>query len=164
MLFVPFKGENVDGHRFVEQALKDGAGASFYEKGQDISDSIQGPIIWVDDTLTALQQLAKAYLKHVNPKVIGVTGSNGKTTTKDMIESVLHTEFRVKTQGNYNNEIGLPLTILQLDKDTEISILEMGMSGFHEIELLSKIAEPDIAVITNIGESHMQDLGSRRYC
>ena len=66
-----------------------------------------------------------------------------------------------KTQGNYNNEIGLPLTILQLDKDTEISILEMGMSGFHEIELLSKIAEPDIAVITNIGESHMQDLGSR---
>lgn len=162
MLFVPFKGENVDGHRFVEQALKDGAGASFYEKGQDISDSIQGPIIWVDDTLTALQQLAKAYLKHVNPKVIGVTGSNGKTTTKDMIESVLHTEFRVKkTQGNYNNEIGLPLTILQLDKDTEISILEMGMSGFHEIELLSKIAEPDIAVITNIGESHMQDLGSR---
>ena len=88
MLFVPFKGENVDGHRFVEQALKDGAGASFYEKGQDISDSFQGPIIWVDDTLTALQQLAKAYLKHVNPKEIGVTGSNGKTTTKDMIESV----------------------------------------------------------------------------
>lgn len=122
---------------------------------------MEGPIIWVDDTLIALQQLAKAYLKHVNPKVIGVTGSNGKTTTKDMIESVLHTEFKVKTQGNYNNEIGLPLTILELDLDTEISILEMGMSGFHEIELLSNIAEPDIAVITNIGESHMQDLGSR---
>ena len=121
---------------------------------------MKGPIIWVDDTLIALQQLAKAYLKHVNPKVIGVTGSNGKTTTKDMIESVLHTEFKVKTQGNYNNEIGLPLTILELDLDTEISILEMGMSGFHEIELLSNIAEPDI-VITNIGESHMQDLGSR---
>ena len=139
MLFVPFKGENVDGHRFVEQALKDGAGASFYEKGQDISDSIQGPIIWVDDTLTALQQLAKAYLKHVNPKVIGVTGSNGKTTTKDMIESVLHTEFRVKTQGNYNNEIGLPLTILQLDKDTEISILEMGMSDSMKLNCYLKL-------------------------
>ncbi|MDM7863452.1 UDP-N-acetylmuramoyl-tripeptide--D-alanyl-D-alanine ligase [Staphylococcus borealis] len=162
MLFIPFKGENVDGHQFVSQALIDGAGASFYEKGHDIDDHVNGPIIWVDDTLVALQQLAKAYLKHVNPKVIGVTGSNGKTTTKDMIESVLHTEFKVKkTQGNYNNEIGLPLTILELDPDTEISILEMGMSGFHEIELLSTIAEPDIAVITNIGESHMQDLGSR---
>ena len=102
-----------------------------------------------------MQDLAKAYLKHVNPKVIAVTGSNGKTTTKDMIESVLTTEFKVKkTQGNYNNEIGMPLTILDLDEDTEISILEMGMSGFHEIELLSTIAEPDIAVITNIGESH----------
>ncbi|MCI2948801.1 UDP-N-acetylmuramoyl-tripeptide--D-alanyl-D-alanine ligase [Staphylococcus caledonicus] len=162
MLFIPFKGENVDGHRFVNQALKDGAGASFYEKGHLIDDDINGPIIWVEDTLTALQDLAKAYLHHVNPKVIGVTGSNGKTTTKDMIESVLHTEFKVKkTQGNYNNEIGLPLTILDLDEDTDISILEMGMSGFHEIELLSTIAQPDIAVITNIGESHMQDLGSR---
>lgn len=106
--------------------------------------------------------MAKAYLNHVNPKVIAVTGSNGKTTTKDMIESVLSTEFKVKkTQGNYNNEIGMPLTLLELDEDTEISILEMGMSGFHQIELLSHIAQPDIAVITNIGESHMQDLGSR---
>lgn len=162
MLFIPFKGENVDGHRFVNQALKDGAGASLYEKGHPINEDINGPIIWVEDTLNALQNLAKAYLQYVNPKVIGVTGSNGKTTTKDMIESVLKSEFKVKkTQGNYNNEIGLPLTILDLDEDTDISILEMGMSGFHEIELLSTIAQPDIAVITNIGESHMQDLGSR---
>lgn len=162
MLFIPFKGENVDGHRFIDQALKDGAVASFSEKGTELSEDVEGPIIWVEDTLQALQDLAKAYLKHVNPKVIAVTGSNGKTTTKDMIESVLTTEFKVKkTQGNYNNEIGMPLTILDLDEDTEISILEMGMSGFHEIELLSTIAEPDIAVITNIGESHMQDLGSR---
>ena len=94
--------------------------------------------------------------------MIAVTGSNGKTTTKDMIESVLTTEFKSKTQGNYNNEIGMPLTILDLDEDTEISILEMGMSGFHEIELLSSIAQPDIAVITNIGESHMQDLVQER--
>ena len=162
MLFIPFKGENVDGHRFVEQALKDGAGALFYQKDVLLPEDIEGPIIWVDDTLQALQDLAKAYLKYVNPKVIAVTGSNGKTTTKDMIECVLNTEFNVKkTQGNYNNEIGMPLTILDLDKNTDISILEMGMSGFHEIELLSTIAEPDIAVITNIGESHMQDLGSR---
>lgn len=162
MLFIPFKGENVDGHKFVKQALHDGAGASFYQKGETIDETIAGPIIWVDDTLSALQQLAQAYLRYVNPQVIAVTGSNGKTTTKDMIESVLKPQFKVKkTLGNYNNEIGMPLTILQLDHDTEISILEMGMSGFHEIELLSKIAEPDIAVITNIGESHMQDLGSR---
>ncbi|MDT3959209.1 UDP-N-acetylmuramoyl-tripeptide--D-alanyl-D-alanine ligase [Staphylococcus kloosii] len=162
MLFIPFKGGNVDGHKFVKQALNDGAGASFYQKGETIDETIAGPIIWVDDTLNALQQLAQAYLRFVNPQVIAVTGSNGKTTTKDMIESVLKPQFKVKkTLGNYNNEIGMPLTILQLDHDTEISILEMGMSGFHEIELLSKIAEPDIAVITNIGESHMQDLGSR---
>ncbi|PTH30596.1 UDP-N-acetylmuramoyl-tripeptide--D-alanyl-D-alanine ligase [Staphylococcus arlettae] len=162
MLFVPFKGEHVDGHKFVSQALADGAGACFYQKDSDLSEVPTGPIIWVDDTLIALQQLAQAYLKHVNPQVIAVTGSNGKTTTKDMIESVLKPQFKVKkTLGNYNNEIGMPLTILQLDQDTEISILEMGMSGFHEIELLSNIAQPDIAVITNIGESHMQDLGSR---
>ncbi|MEL0539139.1 UDP-N-acetylmuramoyl-tripeptide--D-alanyl-D-alanine ligase [Staphylococcus debuckii] len=161
-LFVPFKGENTDGHRFVAQALKDGAGAAFYQYNAKPDHEVEGPIIWVNDTMLALQELAKAYLKHVNPKVIAVTGSNGKTTTKDMIESVLKPAFKVKkTQGNYNNEIGMPLTILQLDEDTDISILEMGMSGFHEIELLSEIAQPDIAVITNIGESHMQDLGSR---
>lgn len=161
-LFIPFKGENTDGHRYVEQALNDGAGAAFYQNDAKTDQVIDGPIIYVDDTLLALQELAKAYIQYVNPKVIAVTGSNGKTTTKDMIESVLKPEFKVKkTQGNYNNEIGLPLTILQLDKDTEISILEMGMSGFHQIELLSEIAHPDIAVITNIGESHMQDLGSR---
>ena len=161
-LFIPFKGEHVDGHQYVAQALRDGAGASFYQKDTLLDENVEGPIIWVEDTLTALQQLAKAYLEFVNPQVIAVTGSNGKTTTKDMIESLLKPQFKVKkTQGNYNNEIGMPLTILELDIDTEISILEMGMSGFHEIEFLSNLAEPDIAVITNIGESHMQDLGSR---
>ena len=110
----------------------------------------------------SLTAIGRSISKSCKSKVIAVTGSNGKTTTKDMIESVLSTEFKVKkTQGNYNNEIGMPLTLLELDEDTEISILEMGMSGFHQIELLSHIAQPDIAVITNIGESHMQDLGSR---
>ncbi len=90
-----FKGENVDGHRLVSKALQDGAGAAFYQRGTPIDENVSGPIIWVEDTLTALQQLAQAYLRHVNPKVIAVT-VNGKTTTKDMIESVLHTEFKVK--------------------------------------------------------------------
>lgn len=161
-LFIPFKGENVDGHKYVAQALKDGAGAVFYQKDVTLDKNIDGPVIWVENTLKALQQLAKAYLEFVGSQVIAVTGSNGKTTTKDMIESVLKPQFKVKkTQGNYNNEIGLPLTILELDQDTEISILEMGMSGFNEIELLSNLAEPNIAIITNIGESHMQELGSR---
>ncbi|MBI5975495.1 UDP-N-acetylmuramoyl-tripeptide--D-alanyl-D-alanine ligase [Staphylococcus canis] len=161
-LFIPFKGENVDGHRFCEQALEDGAGAVLFQEDSEINPPQNGPVIFVKDTLTALQQLAKHYLEYVAPTVIAVTGSNGKTTTKDMIENVLSGKYQVqKTQGNYNNEIGMPLTILELDTRTEVSILEMGMSGFHEIELLSKIAKPDFAVITNIGESHMQDLGSR---
>ena len=120
------------------------------------------PLVVVDDTLSALQAIGKAYLEEVNPKVIAITGSNGKTSTKDMVEIVLAPNFKVKkTQGNYNNEIGLPITLCQLDEDTEISILEMGMSGFGEIAFLSNLVLPDIAAITNIGESHMRDLGSR---
>lgn len=159
-LFIPFKGEHVDGHKFVQQTLNHGAGASFWQK--DVPNPPEGPIIYVDNTLKALQNLAKAYLKYVNPKVVAITGSNGKTTTKDMVECVLNKLFKVKkTQGNYNNEIGCPLTILDIDEDTEVSILEMGMSGFGEISELTHLAEPDVAIITNIGESHMQDLGSR---
>nr|WP_263315097.1 UDP-N-acetylmuramoyl-tripeptide--D-alanyl-D-alanine ligase [Mammaliicoccus sp. Marseille-Q6498] len=159
-LFIPFKGEHVDGHRFVEQTLANGAGASFWQK--DIPNPPKGPLIFVEDTLQALQSLAKAYLKYVNPKIVAVTGSNGKTTTKDMVECVLRQSYKVKkTQGNYNNEIGCPLTILDLEDDTEVSILEMGMSGFGEIRELTLLAEPDVAIVTNIGESHMQDLGSR---
>ncbi|AVQ33499.1 UDP-N-acetylmuramoyl-tripeptide--D-alanyl-D-alanine ligase [Staphylococcus muscae] len=161
-LFIPFNGERVDGHRFSEQALQDGAAATFYDRHSEVTAPTEGPVIYVEDTLLALQQLAAAYLREVNPTVIAVTGSNGKTTTKDMLENVLSANYKVKkTQGNYNNEIGMPLTILALSPDTEVSILEMGMSGFGEIELLSTIAQPDYAIITNIGESHMQDLGSR---
>ncbi|MCS4487056.1 UDP-N-acetylmuramoyl-tripeptide--D-alanyl-D-alanine ligase [Staphylococcus americanisciuri] len=161
-LFVPFKGEHVDGHRFSAQALEDGAAATFFQTNSDIMPPTEGPVIYVEDTLQALQQLAAAYMREVAPVVIAVTGSNGKTTTKDMLENTLAADFKVqKTQGNYNNEIGMPLTILALEPDTQVSILEMGMSGFGEIELLSKIAQPNFAIITNIGESHMQDLGSR---
>ncbi|MGK0553561.1 UDP-N-acetylmuramoyl-tripeptide--D-alanyl-D-alanine ligase [Macrococcus capreoli] len=161
VLFIPFKGENVDGHQYVAQSLERGAHASLWQS--DALDMPEGlPIIVVDDTLKALQAIGKAYLEEVNPKVIAITGSNGKTSTKDMVEAVLAPNFKVKkTQGNYNNEIGLPITLCQLDEDTEISILEMGMSGFGEIAFLSELATPDIAAITNIGESHMRDLGSR---
>lgn len=160
-LFVPFKGENVDGHKFVRQAIEKGAGAALWDKNvpnppEDI------PVLVVDDPLLALQSLANQYRHQLDLKVVGITGSNGKTTTKDMVASLLGTKYKVhKTQGNYNNHIGLPLTILALPEDAEVAVLEMGMSGFGEIELLSEISQPDAAIITNIGESHLQDLGSR---
>ncbi|NQD66464.1 UDP-N-acetylmuramoyl-tripeptide--D-alanyl-D-alanine ligase [Bacillus haikouensis] len=160
-LFVPFKGENVDGHRFVRQAIEKGAAAALWDKNvpnppEDI------PVLVVDDPLLALQSLANQYRHQLDLKVVGITGSNGKTTTKDMVANLLGTKYKVhKTQGNYNNHIGLPLTLLSLPEDAEVAVLEMGMSGFGEIELLSEISQPDAAIITNIGESHLQDLGSR---
>ncbi|KUP04522.1 UDP-N-acetylmuramoyl-tripeptide--D-alanyl-D-alanine ligase [Bacillus coahuilensis m2-6] len=160
-LFVPFKGENVDGHTFVRDVLEKGAGAAFWEKSA--GPAPEGlPVIVVEDSLVALQTLSKAYRNELNVKVVGVTGSNGKTTTKDILFALLSTKYRVhKTEGNYNNHIGLPLTILSLPEDSEVAVLEMGMSGFGEIRELTQIALPDAAIITNIGESHLQDLGSR---
>ncbi|ADH99356.1 UDP-N-acetylmuramoyl-tripeptide--D-alanyl-D-alanine ligase [Salisediminibacterium selenitireducens] len=160
-LFIPIVGERFNGHDFVKQAIDRGAKAALWStKEADAPEDL--PLIFVEDTIEALQQLAKHYLRTIGAKVIAVTGSNGKTTTKDMMAAVCETLWKVqKTQGNFNNHIGMPLTILALQKDTEAVILEMGMSGFGEIELLSQIAEPDAAIITNIGESHLQDLGSR---
>ncbi|WP_409252618.1 UDP-N-acetylmuramoyl-tripeptide--D-alanyl-D-alanine ligase [Bacillus sp. SCS-153A] len=160
-LFIPFKGEKVDGHKFVEGAIESGAAASLWEK--DVPNPPEGlPIIIVDNSLEALQNLATAYRHELGIKVVGITGSNGKTTTKDMVANLLSLKYKVqKTQGNFNSHIGLPLTILALEKGTEVAVLEMGMSGFGEIEQLSNIALPDAAIITNIGESHLQDLGSR---
>ncbi|WP_028390580.1 UDP-N-acetylmuramoyl-tripeptide--D-alanyl-D-alanine ligase [Bacillus cihuensis] len=160
-LFIPLRGEQVDGHQFVEKAISQGAAASFWQK--DAGEPPAGlPCIMVENTEKALQDLAKAYRKQLNCKVIGITGSNGKTTTKDMVAALLQTMYRVhKTSGNFNNHLGLPLTILGMDEDTEVAVLEMGMSSRGEIEFLSKLAEPDLAIITNIGESHLLDLGSR---
>ena len=158
-IFIPFRGENADGHRFIKMAFEKGAGLTLSEQPLESSEH---PVIYVDDGLQALQDIAREYLKIVNPKVIAVTGSNGKTTTKDMLECILSPHFKVqKTLGNFNNEIGMPLTILQLNKDTEISILEMGMDRIGDINFLSKMAEPDVAVITSVGESHIEMLGSR---
>ncbi|APH06580.1 UDP-N-acetylmuramoyl-tripeptide--D-alanyl-D-alanine ligase [Bacillus weihaiensis] len=160
-LFFPLVGDVFNGHEFVNKAIENGAAAVIWaeREGNPPQDI---PVIFVEDTLVALQQLAKAYLKQLEVKVVGITGSNGKTSTKDMVASVLETTYKVhKTKGNFNNHIGLPLTVLSMEPDTEIAVLEMGMSGKGEIELLSKIGEPDVALITNIGEAHLQDLGSR---
>ncbi|MCL6570751.1 MAG: UDP-N-acetylmuramoyl-tripeptide--D-alanyl-D-alanine ligase [Bacillus sp. (in: Bacteria)] len=160
-LFIPFKGEQVDGHKYVEEAIKKGATAAFWQK--DVPNPpMHLPILIVDDCLVSLQELARAYRKQLPVKVVGITGSNGKTTTKDMTSGLLSLHYKVqKTEGNYNNHIGLPLTVLGLDEDTDIAILEMGMSGRGEIEFLTHLACPDAVVITNIGESHLLDLGSR---
>jgi len=160
-LFVPLKGEHVDGHRYVEAAIKEGAAAALWQK--DVPNPPKDlPILVVEDTLVALQELARSYRSELDVKVVGITGSNGKTTTKDMTANLLGTRYKVqKTEGNYNNHIGLPLTVLALEKDTEISVLEMGMSSRGEIEFLTKLARPHVVVITNIGEAHLQDLGSR---
>ena len=160
-LFIPIIGERVDGHTFVEGAIKSGAVATFWQKDHtDIPNDI--PVILVDDTEKALQKLATAYRNQLNFKIIGITGSNGKTSTKDILASILATTFKVhKTQGNFNSEFGMPLTILRAEEDTEVAVLEMGMRGIGQIALLSNIARPDAAIITNIGEAHIEELGSR---
>ena len=156
-LFVPLKGAR-DGHDFIPQAIDNGASLVLSEK--ELSEDIA--YIKVEDTLIALQKLSRFYLEKSAPKVIGITGSNGKTTTKDMTAAVLSQAFKTyKTQGNYNNHIGLPYTILSMPEDTEMLVLEMGMDHKGEIEVLSNLATPDIAAITLIGESHIEYLGSR---
>lgn len=163
-LFIPLIGEKFDGHDFADQALTNGAAAFLWDKTKPLPAGISEdfPVFFTNDTLSALQQLASRYRTEVNPIVIGITGSNGKTTTKDLTASVVSNSFRTHfTKGNFNNHIGLPLTILSMPQDTEVLIVEMGMSNFGEIELLSSIARPDYAIITNIGESHIEYLGSR---
>lgn len=158
-LFVPLKGEN-DGHSFIKNAIDKGAGASFWSTSESAPDQL--PVLQVADTLRAMQDLAIYYLKKMAPTVVAITGSNGKTTTKDMTEAVLTQQFQTyKTQGNYNNDIGLPYTILQMPDKTEQLILEMGMDHADEIDFLSRLAQPDVAAITMIGEAHIENLGSR---
>lgn len=160
-LFIPFRGEAVNGHRFVEQAFEQGAAASLWMKDEP-NPPQHVPLIFVEDPEIALQEMAKAYRNEHQATFIGITGSNGKTSSKDILAGALAPYYKVqKTIGNFNNQLGLPITILQLDEDTEVSVLEMGMSGFGEIEFLTKLARPHYALITNIGEAHMQDLGSR---
>ena len=158
-LFIPFLGENVDGHNYIESAFEKGAAASLSLKDDFVSDN---NIIYVDDSYEAIQTLAKHYLESLNAKTIAITGSNGKTTTKDIITSVLSTKYKVhKTQGNFNNELGVPITILAAPEDSEILVLEMGADGFGQLDFLSKLVEPDYTVITNIGESHIEFFKSR---
>lgn len=158
-LFVPIKGARVDGHDFIAQVMEQGALCTLSEK--DLGD-VPFPYILVTSGEQALKDIARFYRTSLNIKVIGITGSVGKTSTKEMIASVLSQKFHVlKTQGNYNNEIGLPLTIFNLTEEHEIAVLEMGIDHFGEMHRLADIARPDICVITNIGYAHVENLGSR---
>ncbi len=159
-LFIPLIGANYDGHDFISDVISAAATASLWSKDQAISD-ISIPLIMVADPLTAMQKLAQYYRKKVNPIVIGITGSNGKTTTKDILAAILAEQYKVhSTRGNLNNHIGLPLTILSMPTATEVLVVEMGMNQVGEIALLTKIALPNHVILTNVGESHIEFLGT----
>lgn len=159
-LFIPLKGERFDGHAFLYKALKIGAACALSSEG---ADDVPGKtIILVEDTGKALRDLAAWYRSQFDIPIVGITGSVGKTSTKDMVASVLGQKLNIlKTQGNFNNEIGLPLTVFNLEDVHQAAVLEMGMNNFGEIHRLSSIAKPSLAVITNIGVSHIENLGSR---
>ena len=158
-LFIAIKGERSDGHDFIRQCFEKGAACVISEK--ELPDEGHS-YIQVKSSLQALKDLALLYRNNLDVKVVGITGSVGKTSTKETISSVLSEKYRVlKTLGNFNNEIGLPLTVFRLTEDDEVAVLEMGISDFGEMERLSKIAQPDICVITNIGFCHLENLGTR---
>ena len=158
-LFVPLVGENFDAHNFIPDALAGGCIASLTGRRDFQSEKA---LIYVEDTRRALADLASFYRQQFNIPLVAITGSVGKTTVKELTAAVLATKLNVlKTEGNFNNEIGLPLTLLRLEDSHEVAITEMGMSGFGEIDLLAKTAKPDIAVMTNIGLSHIEMLGSQ---
>lgn len=156
-LFVPLKGAR-DGHDFIETAFENGAVATLSEK------EVEGhPYLLVDDVLAAFQKLAQYVLEKSHVDVLAVTGSNGKTTTKDMLAQLLSTTYKTyKTQGNYNNEIGLPYTVLHMPEGTEKLVLEMGQDHLGDIHLLSEIAHPKAAIVTLIGEAHLEFFKDRK--
>ncbi len=160
-VFLAIKGANFNGNDFAIKALESGASVAIIDEVKFDEQDAQGKgtIIKVKNTREALLNLAKFYREKLGLKVVGVTGSTGKTSTKDLIAALLSDKYKVfKTKGNFNNDIGLPLMILELTSDYDVAVLEMGMSSLGEIELLASVARPDIGVITNIGLSHIENL------
>jgi len=163
-LFIPLTGDHFDGHGFVPDAIQNGAGGLLVQKGEeDAIGSLSGdlPVVLVDDTLRALGDIANLWRNKSTIPVVAVTGSSGKTTTKEMIATVAGLSKNVlKSRGNYNNLVGLPLSLLELNREHEMAVVEMGTNRRGEIERLTSIAEPDIGVITNIGPAHLEGFGS----
>lgn len=159
--FVAIKGDNFDGHAFVAQAARAGAvGAMVQEIPADLPADFG--VVKVDDTLLGLQSLATHYRESLDVKVIGITGSNGKTSTKDATAAVMGRRFRTaRTEGNLNNHLGVPLTLLALDSSIEVAVVEMGMNHAGELAPLAAMAKPDAAIVTNVGVAHIEFLGTR---
>src|SRR5882672_9543553 len=156
-LFFAVKGERLDGHDFVELALEKGAVAAVVQRDRLHRYPVKTQLLGVDDTLIALQSLATAVRKLWGKPLIAVTGSAGKTTTKEAIAHVLSTRFRVmKSEGNFNNHFGLPLMLLKLEPEYDVAVIEMGMSHAGEIRALAKIAQPEIGVVTNVAPVHLE--------
>src|SRR6266705_4868158 len=161
-LFVALHGENFDGHNFVESAAKAGAAGAIVDSSWKGKVPENFALIRVKDTLQAYQKLAANYRKSLSLKVVAITGSNGKTSTKDFAAAVLARCFRVtKTEGNFNNHVGLPRTMLEAIPQDEVAVWEIGMNHPGEVAALTKLAAPDTAIITNIGVAHIEFMGSR---
>ncbi len=157
-IFFALKGDNFNGNTYASEALHKGAAYCIVDEKKY---AISSNAILVDNVLETLQNLAAYHRKHCNAKIIGLTGSNGKTTTKELITAVLSKKFKtVATKGNLNNHIGVPLTLLSIKKDTEVAIVEMGANHLNEIAFLSHIAQPDYGYITNFGKAHLEGFGS----
>ena len=155
-MFFAIKGENFDGNKFANEALDKGAKMAVIDS-DDINFNNNSNIIKVDDSLKTLQDLALFHRKSVKSKIIAITGSNGKTTTKELIHSILSTSYKtISTDGNFNNHIGVPLSLLRIKDGTEFSVIELGANNFGEINFLSKITEPDYGYITNFGKAHLE--------
>lgn len=160
-LYVALKGENFDGHQFLDQAVQSGAKAVVIQK-ENIWDSSEVDVYRVEDTLIALGELAAFHRSRFPIPVIAITGSAGKTSTKELVAAALENDGEVlKTQGNFNNEIGLPLTLLELNEKHRYAVVEMGMRGLGEIAYLANIAKPDIGIVTNVNEIHIERLGNK---
>ncbi len=160
-VYIAIVGKNLDGHDFIEDAIQ--KGASLIVASKPVSIETEIPILYVEDTMKSLEDLAVYYRKTYPAYTIAVTGSVGKTTTRELLYTILSTTYSVlKSEKNHNNHIGIPLTLFQLNEDYNIVLLEMGMNHLGEIEHLSKMVEPDLGVITNIGTSHIGNLGSKK--
>ena len=158
-VFVALKGEHFDGNDFAYQVANDNIAACVIADRKDLPKHER--LFIVDDSLTALQQLAKLHREKCGTPIIGITGTNGKTTTKELVSAVLSQKYNITyTQGNFNNHLGVPLTLLQIKPDTEIAVVEMGANHPKEIELLCSLAQPNFGIITNIGKAHIEGFGS----
>lgn len=158
-LYIPMRGERVDGHKFIPDVFARGAAAVLSEEQLDHP---AGPYILVESCPQALKDIAEYYRSTLSIKIVGITGSVGKTSTKEMISAVLSQKYNVlKTEGNFNNEVGLPLTILRIREEHEVAVVEMGISEFGEMHRIAKVAKPDICVLTNIGQCHLENLKDR---